>query len=153
MFVISKNKLGLWERKPYPWGYGFKNRWKIYSLADGFLSFVISISGGNWWSVDWWSHLPVSSALQQCQEIPSHHLLLAKQAQQQAKVSFKAVKLGNSFFIGYRIKSAVRVRCGSDCGASACCTAGPSSNLGSASLEEAIYRADAMRITRVVLYE
>jgi hypothetical protein len=47
MFVISKNKLGLWERKPYPWGYGFKNRWKIYSLADGFLSFVISISGGN----------------------------------------------------------------------------------------------------------
>jgi hypothetical protein len=28
-----------------------------------------------------------------------------------------------------------------------------SSNLGSAPLEEALYRADAMRITRVVLYE
>ncbi len=46
-----------------------------------------------------------------------------------------------------------RVRCGSDCSALACCTAGPSSNLGSAPLEEALYRADAMRITRVVLYE
>ncbi len=46
-----------------------------------------------------------------------------------------------------------RVRCGTDCSASACCTAGPSSNLGSATLEEALYRADAMRITRVVLYE
>jgi hypothetical protein len=31
--------------------------------------------------------------------------------------------------------------------------AGPSSNLGSAPLEEALYRADAMRITRAVLYE
>ncbi len=48
---------------------------------------------------------------------------------------------------------ALRVRCGSDCSASACCTAGPSSNLGSAPLEEALYRADAMRVTRVVLYE
>jgi hypothetical protein len=37
--------------------------------------------------------------------------------------------------------------------ASACCTAGPGSNLGSAPLEEALYRADAMRKTRVVLYE
>jgi hypothetical protein len=47
----------------------------------------------------------------------------------------------------------VRVRCGSDCSASASCTAGPSPNLGSAPLEEALYRADAMRKTRVVLYE
>ena len=47
----------------------------------------------------------------------------------------------------------VRVRCGSDCSASACCTAGPSSNLGSAPLEEALYRADAMRKTRAVLNE
>jgi hypothetical protein len=46
-----------------------------------------------------------------------------------------------------------RVRCGSDCSASACCTAGPCSNFGSAPLEKALYRADAMRITRVVLYE
>jgi hypothetical protein len=43
------------------------------------------------------------------------------------------------------------VRCGSDCRASACCTAGPSSYLGSAPLEEALYRADAMRITRGTL--
>jgi hypothetical protein len=41
-----------------------------------------------------------------------------------------------------------RVRCGSDRSASAWCTAGPSSN---PRLEEALYRADAMRITRVVL--
>jgi hypothetical protein len=49
----------------------------------------------------------------------------------------------------------VRVRCGSDSSASACCTAGPSSNLGSAEsapLEEALYRADAMRTIIVVLY-
>jgi hypothetical protein len=45
-----------------------------------------------------------------------------------------------------------RLRCGSDSSASACCTAGPSSNLGSAPLEEALYRADAMRTTRVALY-
>ncbi len=48
---------------------------------------------------------------------------------------------------------ALRVRCGSDCSASACCTAGPSSNLGSAPLEEVLYRADAMRMTRGALYE
>jgi hypothetical protein len=35
MFVISK-------RIPYP-GYGFKNVKKVYSLAYGFLFFVISI--------------------------------------------------------------------------------------------------------------
>ncbi len=34
-----------------------------------------------------------------------------------------------------------------------CCTVGPSSNPGSAPLEEALYRADAMRIARGVLYE
>jgi hypothetical protein len=45
------------------------------------------------------------------------------------------------------------VRCGSDSSASACCTAGPSSNLGSAPLEEALYRADAMRTTIVELHE
>jgi hypothetical protein len=59
----------------------------------------------------------------------------------------------------FRVRcGSVRVRCGSegrgsDSSASACCTAGPSSNLGSAPLEEALHRADAIRITRVVLYE
>ncbi len=39
MFVISKKKtIGTL-------GYGFKNLQKIYSLAYGFLFFVISISG------------------------------------------------------------------------------------------------------------
>jgi hypothetical protein len=55
--------------------------------------------------------------------------------------------------VAHRERYAFRVRCGSDSSASACCTAGPSSNLGSAPLEEALYQADAMRITRVVLYE
>jgi hypothetical protein len=43
---------------------------------------------------------------------------------------------------GYLAKT-TRVRCGSDCSASACCTTGLSSNLGPAPLEEALYRADA----------
>ncbi len=43
------------------------------------------------------------------------------------------------------------VRCGSDSSTTACCTAGPSSNLGCR--RQALYRADAMRTTRVVLYE
>jgi hypothetical protein len=41
-----------------------------------------------------------------------------------------------------------RVRCGSDCSASACFSAGPSSNFGWAPLEEALYRADAIRILK-----
>ncbi len=72
------------------------------------------------------------------------------------KFTAEAVDTGGKFIAGI---SAVNVnlgkdvvRCGSDCSASACCTAGPSSYLGSAPLEEALYRADAMRITRVVLY-
>jgi hypothetical protein len=55
MFLISKNKArALWKKTN-----GFKNLWKIYSIACGFSFFVISISdynalwktGALWWWV------------------------------------------------------------------------------------------------------
>ncbi len=46
-----------------------------------------------------------------------------------------------------------RVRYGSDSSAPACCTAGPSSNLGSAPQRRPSTEREAMRTTRVVLYE
>jgi hypothetical protein len=47
----------------------------------------------------------------------------------------------------------IRVRCGSDSSAPACCTAGPGSNLGSAPQRRPSTERKAMRTTRVVLYE
>ncbi len=47
----------------------------------------------------------------------------------------------------------IRVRHGSDSSGSACCTAGPSSNLGSAPRRRPFTERKAMRTTRVVLYE
>jgi hypothetical protein len=63
----------------------------------------------------------------------------------------------NSYLAGaVWLKGAVwltRVRCGSDSSAPACCTAGPSSNLGSAPQRRPSTERKAMRTTRVVLYE
>ncbi len=44
MFVIFKKKTDI-QKENQTLGYGFENLQKIYSLAYGFLFFVISISG------------------------------------------------------------------------------------------------------------